>query len=632
MEFCSKYGYDYGFQGSDEEDFDEEDFGEVDQIQDLNAPAASKKEAKKIRKADSNIIAVKFDELTVSNETFAGETKHCSKCSAIPTVHSLPNIKAEQDNSFIWTCEFCAHVNKLLITSLNEIPNKEDVTFLIEPANSETTSDNNEKNLKSNDDNFLTYCIDISGSMDTKIPSNDNQSNITRLNGVKIACLENLTSLKETEPNKKCSLVTFSDSIKYYGDGARSSYQEPLVNTSNQNMSYMAQQASSRGFSQRLREMFSKSNNSSSQQDQQIASDILTNQEKMLALGANQPNDLNGISKSYDKLKNIIEHLRTEGSTALGPALVFSIGHSSKKECSQIILCTDGAANIGMGSIGNDNATEKFYDDLADYAKAKSIQINIVTMQGTDCKLAFLGRLADKTNGTMNIVNPNNLSEQFKSILENRIVATKVKATLIVNEKYLYLRDKELEAEEAKVIEEYGNRQAGLDRIEKLKKSKITNDIGNASMDTEITFEYGIRRLETDAASDSSLNEMPFQLQIEYIHNGAKFLRVYTKKQAFTKNRDEALNNLVSREILFSNAMNQISEHAMCSNNTATRYRSKAITNVSEQRGLRMPQLLLKQKQIIGSLQLRSANLNSYNDTESEFMYKAKKMARKNLF
>jgi hypothetical protein len=107
---------------------------------------------------------------------------------------------------------------------------------------------------------------------------------------------------------------------------------------------------------------------------------------------------------------------------------------------------------------------------------------------------------------------------------------------------------------------------------------------------------------------------------------------VYTKKQAFTKNRDEALNNLVSREILFSNAMNQISEHAMCSNNTATRYRSKAITNVSEQRGLRMPQLMLKQKQIIGSLQLRSANLNSYNDTESEFMYKAKKMARKNLF
>ena len=111
------------------------------------------------------------------------------------------------------------------------------VTYLIEPAPPVPTTTTNEptlvntKDIKSTDDTFLTYCIDISGSMDTQIPSN-NEQYMTRLNGVKIACLENLNILKDSEPNKKCSLVTFSDSIKYYGDGSKSNYEEPLINTS----------------------------------------------------------------------------------------------------------------------------------------------------------------------------------------------------------------------------------------------------------------------------------------------------------------------------------------------------------------------------------------------------------------
>jgi len=599
MQFCSKYGYDYGFQGSDEEDMNE----------DLN-----EKEQKKVRKTDSNIIAVKFDELTISNETFAGETKHCSQCSAILSMHSLSNITTESaTNILIWKCEFCDHINKLESTNINEIPKQEDVTYLIEPAPPvPTTTTTNEptlvntKDIKSTDDTFLTYCIDISGSMDTQIPSN-NEQYMTRLNGVKIACLENLNILKDSEPNKKCSLVTFSDSIKYYGDGSKSNYEEPLINTS---------------------------------LNQQEGDDLLTNKEKMLALGTNQPNDLNGISKSFDKLKSIIEHLTTEGYTALGPGLVFSIGHSSKKEGSQIILCTDGAANVGMGSIeydynsNNQNDSEKFYDDLADYAKSKSIQINIVTMQGTDCKLAFLGRLADKTNGTMNIVNPANLSDQFKSILENRIVATNVKATLILNQKYLYIRDKELEIEEGKLIQEFGTRQAGLDRIEKLKKSKITKDIGNATMDTDITFEYGIRRQDANDAKEMTvhLSELPFQLQIEYTLNGAKFIRVYTKKQAFTKDREEALNNIVENEIIFAHNMQMMSEQAMSNNIGFAQYRSTALSKMVDSRGMVKPEAMNQQQQMQNDLLMRNANMSDYNDTEAEVMLKCKKVARKNLF
>jgi hypothetical protein len=628
MEFCSKYGYDYGFQGSDEEDLDDE-------------MQQEKEQKKKVRKADSNIIAVKFDELTVSNETFPGEIKRCSHCSAIPNCHSLAsNITTDHEsaNNLIWKCEFCDHINKLESTNINEISKQEDVTYLVEPALTvppNTESSESSKDIKSTDDNFLTYCIDISGSMDTRITSSNNeqrQNQMTRLNGVKIACLENLNILKDSEPNKRCSLVTFSDSIKYFGDGSKSSYHEPLINTSNRHYSQQQQQQQGR-FSQRLRGLFSINNNQPQQQNQnEIASDILTNKEKMLALGTNQPNDLKGISKSFDKLKNIIEHLRTEGSTALGPGLVFSIGHSSKKEGSQIILCTDGAANIGMGSIGNNNDSEQFYDDLADYSKTKSIQINIVTMEGTDCKLAFLGRLADKTNGTMNIVNPANLSDQFKSILENRIVATNVKATLIVNEKYLYIRDKDLEIEEGKVINEFGNRQAGLDRIEKFKKSKITTDIGNATMDTDITFEYGIRRQDNNKET-VNLSELPFQLQIEYTYNGAKFLRVYTKKQKFTKIREEALENVVANEILFAHNMQMMSNQAMSNNIGYAQFRSNAMNKMA--RGnpkMALPSAMIQQQQMQSNLFMRNANISSYNDTEADVMLKCKKMARKNLF
>ena len=155
-----------------------------------------------------------------------------------------------------------------------------------------------------------------------------------------------------------------------------------------------------------------------------------------------------------------------------------------------MILCTDGCANVGMGSIKTRNAeiAEKFYEDLADYAKSRGVSVNVISMEGTDCKLALLGKVADKSNGTINIVNPLKLGEKFKSILENRIVATNVKAKLIVN-KYLYIRDEQLEAAELKAAE--NNDDKSKEELNRQKKSIVDKDIGNACVDTEITFEYG---------------------------------------------------------------------------------------------------------------------------------------------
>ena len=46
-----------------------------------------------------------------------------------------------------------------------------------------------------------------------------------------------------------------------------------------------------------------------------------------------------------------IEALHTTGSTALGPALAISAGMIADSPMSEVILCTDGEPNVGIGSL-----------------------------------------------------------------------------------------------------------------------------------------------------------------------------------------------------------------------------------------------------------------------------------------
>ena len=122
-------------------------------------------------------------------------------------------------------------------------------------------------------------------------------------------------------------------------------------------------------------------------------------------------------------------------------------------------------------------------------------------MEGNDCKLALLGKVADLTNGSVKIVNPFNLSDQFKSIVQNRTIDSSVKAKLIVNNKYLYIRDEDIEVAEAQAYESE-NVEAKKD-LDKLKRSIVVKDIGNVNTETEISFEYGIKRLSEEEKKTS---------------------------------------------------------------------------------------------------------------------------------
>jgi len=62
--------------------------------------------------------------------------------------------------------------------------------------------------------------------------------------------------------------------------------------------------------------------------------------------------------------------LNLSGETALGPALVISIFMAPKVPGSKVVLCTDGCANVGVGSLRN-SKDSGFYLRLGETAASK---------------------------------------------------------------------------------------------------------------------------------------------------------------------------------------------------------------------------------------------------------------------
>ncbi len=69
------------------------------------------------------------------------------------------------------------------------------------------------------------------------------------------------------------------------------------------------------------------------------------------------------IKSTYDHLIKRFEEARADGQTALGPALYASILLAGRGEGNTVILCTDGLANLGLGSLlPLTEDSKKFYD------------------------------------------------------------------------------------------------------------------------------------------------------------------------------------------------------------------------------------------------------------------------------
>lgn len=134
-------------------------------------------------------------------------------------------------------------------------------------------------------------------------------------------------------------------------------------------------------------------------------------------------------------ITNRVNKLTASGGTALGPALVNALGLATQGSSgSKIILCTDGLANEGLGSLDgrNDQEAIKFYEKVADIAVQNGIAISIVTIKGTACRVDALGPLTDRTSGSIIRVDPSNLD--FSELAKEDILATQVQLKVLLHE------------------------------------------------------------------------------------------------------------------------------------------------------------------------------------------------------
>jgi len=142
---------------------------------------------------------------------------------------------------------------------------------------------------------------------------------------------------------------------------------------------------------------------------------------------------------------------------------------------SMVVVCTDGLSNVGLGNldIPDDNESRLFYEKLAVLAKEKGVVISIITVKGEGCKMEILGKLAEETNGNVTIIDPAAIGKDFANILKDEVLATKVDIKVRLSKCMKFRKEEEMYlAEEGSVYQK---------------------EVGNATLNTKLTFEYTLR-------------------------------------------------------------------------------------------------------------------------------------------
>ncbi|XP_019745335.1 circularly permutated Ras protein 1 isoform X2 [Hippocampus comes] len=329
---------------------------------------------------------------------------------------------------------------------------------------------------------LLIFCIDISASMSITSQVLTGQESIhrSRLEFVQEAVLLCVQKLSEQQPDTPVGLITFNYEVTVHGCGDFPSHV--------------------------------------------LSGDELTDSENLKAAASvfTTPAPL-----SYTKkfLQEQVSGLSAVGITALGPAALVAITMASRHPGSKVIICTDGKANTPLGNLeAEDNGARTllsstiFYQELGEDAANQGVTVSVLSIEGTDCRLDELGRLADRTGGKVVVVNPGMLQSEFEQIIENNTIATKCTVTLIVPNS-LRMR---------------GEKEAG---------HKAVRKVGNVHLGKEITFQFVAN--DSDVSPPPSGGTVSIQLQLRYMpKNGQMMLRVFTVTRNVTHESLVALTSL----------------------------------------------------------------------------------------
>ena len=230
------------------------------------------------------------------------------------------------------------------------------------------------------------------------------------------------------------------------------------------------------------------------------------------------------VSECKELLSKQVFGLRTKGSTALGPALSAAVGLASQCVGSEVILCTDGLPNAGIGS--SNSGTSSFYSDIGEYAKSKGVTISILGIDGADCGARNLAVCADISGGNVNIVNPLELTRQMRMIIDNPAIATEVEVSAFLPKGFAFRGATTMES-----------RNGG---------SVLVRNIGTITSESDTTFEFGVSTVSKEASEKvlKKHQKIPFQIQIRFTKKDrTKKVRVIQAWLNITKDRELSESN-----------------------------------------------------------------------------------------
>merc|ERR1712137_495832 len=260
----------------------------------------------------------------------------------------------DEDDASYWRCEFCFGLNVVDLEE-EEIPQSNTTEYMAVPPPVV-----NEEDAYSN----VVFCIDVSGSMC-----------VTSELGKNI----NLRGLQKREERNRA--------IRQQQMDADIDFNNQYLPGQRQNVTFVSrlqcvQSAIDHQISRYQRE----------QPQTRIGLVSFSNEVTLIGDGTQTQTVVAG-----DRLYNW-DQLQENGATALGPALQLSIAIAGSKPGSQVILCTDGLANIGLGSLeGKETEFTPYYTELAEQAKLRGVSVSVISLIGSECCLENLCTVTEQT-------------------------------------------------------------------------------------------------------------------------------------------------------------------------------------------------------------------------------------------
>mmetsp|Transcript_14797 Transcript_14797/g.16430 ORF Transcript_14797/g.16430 Transcript_14797/m.16430 type:complete len:851 (-) Transcript_14797:59-2611(-) len=476
-----------------------------------NADLSEKKVTKPYRKADTNVFGLTLGELAENVGLATGEPLRCENTSC-GSIFS----KQSESNDDVWVCEFCGTKNEMFLED-EEMPKDSVMDYMLKPAPIK----------KRQDDKTVIFVVDTSGSMcvtseipkgfglfqlntkdGRKVKSKKDMSSlntegasqyapgekrdvqyVSRMECMQAAVQIQLEELKKSHPNRKVIMITFNNEVSIIGDA------------------------------------------SSKASTQIVAGDVLNNYDKLITIGEGfDTESVKDISKAQENISERLFELEEGGQTALGPALTIALGIAKQQSGSEIIICTDGLSNIGLGTLDKDADLDEargFYSDIGSTAKKNGVTVSFIGIEGGNVGASIIGVTAEKSSGNITIVKPLELQRKMREIIDNPIIATNVSIKVNLHS---WLCFKRYGKDTKKIVKEV--------------------QMGNITQSSDVSFNFSPSTKGRSKASSKLERgkdfvkgefEIPFQVQMYYTKiDGMECVRVINCKKKITVNRKRA--------------------------------------------------------------------------------------------